>query len=118
VRTEWWGYAKDEKLSTDQLIAEEYQGIRPAPGYPACPDHTEKKVLFELLAPEKNAGISLTDSFAMFPASSVSGYYFAHPKSTYFGLGKIARDQAEDYARRKGMTVEEVERWLAPNLGY
>jgi len=118
VRTEWWGYAKNEKLSTEQLIAEEYDGIRPAPGYPACPDHTEKKTVFELLGPEKNAGIVLTDSYAMFPASSVSGYYFSHPKSTYFGLGKITKDQVVDYAKRKGMTVEEAERWLAPNLGY
>jgi 5-methyltetrahydrofolate--homocysteine methyltransferase len=118
VRTEWWGYAKGEKLTTEQLIDEEYSGIRPAPGYPACPDHTEKRSVFELLSPEKQAGIRLTESFAMFPASSVSGYYFSHPKSTYFGLGKIAKDQVEDYAKRKGMTVEEVERWLAPNLGY
>lgn len=118
VRTEWWGYAKGEKLATEQLIDEEYVGIRPAPGYPACPDHTEKKTVFELLAPDKQAGIRLTESFAMFPASSVSGYYFSHPKSVYFGLGKISRDQVEDYAGRKGMTVENVERWLAPNLGY
>jgi 5-methyltetrahydrofolate--homocysteine methyltransferase len=118
VRTVWWGYAVDEKLTPDQLIAEEYQGIRPAPGYPACPDHTEKQTLFELLAPEKNAGIRLTESFAMFPASAVSGYYFAHPESRYFGLGKIGRDQVEDYARRKGMSTVEMERWLAPILGY
>ncbi len=118
VRTEWWGYAKGEKLDSRQLIDEEYEGIRPAPGYPACPDHTEKKTIFELLVPEKNAGIQLTDSYAMLPASAVSGYYFSHPKSTYFGLGKISRDQVVDYARRKRMTVEEVERWLAPNLGY
>ncbi len=118
VRREWWGYAKQEELSNVQLIGEEYVGIRPAPGYPACPDHTEKKTLFNLLAPEKQAGIKLTESFAMWPASSVSGYYFSHPKSTYFGLGKIGKDQVEDYARRKGMSVGDVERWLAPVLAY
>lgn len=118
VRTEWWGYAKGEKLSTYQMIAEEYDGIRPAPGYPACPDHTEKKTLFELLSPEKTAGIQLTESYAMFPASSVSGYYFSHPQSKYFGLGKIGKDQVEEYARRKGLTVGEMEKWLAPNLSY
>lgn len=118
VRTEWWGYASQEKLSTEQLISEEYVGIRPAPGYPACPDHTEKNTLFTLLAPEKNAGIQLTESYAMMPASAVSGYYFANPKAVYFGLGKITRDQVEDYAKRKGMTVGEVERWLAPVLAY
>jgi 5-methyltetrahydrofolate--homocysteine methyltransferase len=118
ARTEWWGYAKGEKLTTEKLIDEAYIGIRPAPGYPACPDHTEKKTVFELLAPEKQAGIRLTESFAMFPASSVSGYYFSHPKSAYFGLGKITRDQVQDYAKRKGMTVGEVEKWLSPNLGY
>jgi len=118
VRTEWWGYARNEKLSTDQMISEEYDGIRPAPGYPACPDHTEKRTLFELLSPEKTAGIELTESFAMFPASSVSGYYFSHPQSRYFGLGKIGKDQVEDYAKRKGMSIEEVERWLAPVLAY
>jgi len=117
VRKEWWGYAKDEQLETAQLIDEVYDGIRPAPGYPACPDHTEKKTVFELLAPGK-AGIQLTESYAMLPASSVSGYYFSHPKSTYFGLGKIGKDQVEDYAKRKKMTVEEVEKWLAPNLAY
>lgn len=117
VRKEWWGYAKDEQLETAQLIDEVYDGIRPAPGYPACPDHTEKKTVFELLAPGK-AGIQLTESYAMLPASSVSGYYFSHPKSTYFGLGKIGKDQVEDYAKRKKMTVEEVEKWLAPNLSY
>lgn len=118
VRKEWWGYAKEEELSNVQLIGEEYVGIRPAPGYPACPDHTEKKTIFSLLAPEQQAGITLTESYAMWPAASVCGYYFSHPRSTYFGLGKIGKDQVEDYAKRKGMTVGEVEKWLGPNLGY
>lgn len=118
VRKEWWGYAKQEELSNVQLIGEEYVGIRPAPGYPACPDHTEKKTIFSLLAPEQQAGITLTESYAMWPAASVCGYYFSHPRSTYFGLGKIGKDQVEDYAKRKGMTVGEVEKWLGPNLGY
>ena len=100
------------------MIRERYRGIRPAPGYPACPDHTEKRLLFDLLEAEKHAGMALTDSFAMYPAASVSGWYFAHPEARYFGVGKIGRDQVEDYARRKGMTVAEVERWLASNLGY
>ena len=117
VRRELWGYAKDETLDTDALIAEKYRGIRPAPGYPACPDHTEKGALFDLLrAPE--VGITLTESYAMLPASSVSGFYFAHPRSQYFAVGKIARDQVEDYARRKQIPLAEAERWLAPNLGY
>lgn len=118
VRTDYWAYAKDEKLSNEELISEKYEGIRPAPGYPACPDHTEKIRLFELLEVEKHTGISLTESLAMYPASSVSGFYFSHPKSTYYGLGKIAKDQVEDYAKRKGMTVEEVEKWLSPVLNY
>ena len=118
VRREFWGYAADETLSNEDLIAEKYRGIRPAPGYPACPDHTEKSTLWKLLDPEKNAGITLTESFAMWPAASVSGLYFAHPKAAYFGVGKIERDQVENYAGRKGMTVKEVERWLAPNLNY
>jgi 5-methyltetrahydrofolate--homocysteine methyltransferase len=117
VRKELWGYEYDEKLSNEDLIAEKYNGIRPAPGYPACPDHTEKKLLFELLDAGK-AGIVLTDSYAMYPAAAVSGFYFSHPESKYFGLGKIEKDQAEDYAKRKGMSVEEIERWLAPNLSY
>lgn len=117
VRKELWGYAKDEKLSNEQLIAEEYQGIRPAPGYPACPDHTEKKLLFELLEAEK-VGIILTESYAMFPGAAVSGFYFAHPESKYFGLGKIEKDQVVDYATRKRMSVAEIEKWLAPNLSY
>lgn len=118
VRKDWWGYAAGERITNEQMIAEEYQGIRPAPGYPACPDHTEKKVIFDLLQAEKEAGIQLTESMAMYPASSVSGYYFSHPEARYFGLGKIDRDQIQDYARRKGMPVEEIERWLAPVLGY
>ncbi|HAY35289.1 MAG TPA: methionine synthase [Ignavibacteria bacterium] len=118
VRTEYWGYDKSENLNNEELILEKYRGIRPAPGYPACPDHTEKWLLFELLDAEKNTGIKLTESLAMYPASSVSGLYFAHPESKYFGLGKINKDQAEDYAGRKGMTLEEIERWLSPVLGY
>lgn len=118
VRREYWGYAKDEHLSSEDMIKEKYQGIRPAPGYPACPDHTEKWTLFKLLDAEKNTGMYLTESLAMMPASSVSGFYFAHPQSKYFGLGKITKDQVEDYAERKKMNLEEVERWLSPNLGY
>jgi 5-methyltetrahydrofolate--homocysteine methyltransferase len=118
VRRELWGYAKDEKLSGDDLIREKYQGIRPAPGYPACPEHTEKRTLFSLLNVENNIGMILTESCAMYPAASVSGFYFAHPKSKYFPLGKIQKDQVEDYARRKGMTNEEAERWLMPVLSY
>jgi len=117
VRKELWGYAGDEHLSNDDLIAEKYAGIRPAPGYPACPDHTEKKLLFDLLEANE-AGIILTESYAMYPAAAVSGFYFSNPASTYFGLGKIEKDQVEDYARRKGMSVEEVEKWLSPNLSY
>jgi 5-methyltetrahydrofolate--homocysteine methyltransferase len=118
TRKEFWGYAKDEKLSSKELIEEKYAGIRPAPGYPACPDHTEKYKLFELLDATKNAGITLTESLAMYPAPSVCGWYFANPESKYFGIGKIAKDQVEDYARRKNMSVEEVERWLRPQLDY
>lgn len=118
VRKEYWGYAASEQLTNTELISEKYQGIRPAPGYPACPDHTEKRTLFEILEAERQAGIRLTESFAMYPASSVSGYYFSHPESKYFGLGKIEKDQVEEYSERKGMKVEEVERWLAPNLAY
>jgi len=112
------GYGLSEHLSTADLIAEKYQGIRPAPGYPACPDHTEKRLIWALLDVTKRTGATLTESCAMLPASSVSGWYLFHPEARYFGLGKIGRDQVEDYARRKGMTVDEVERWLAPNLGY
>jgi len=118
VRTEHWGYAAGERLSNEELIAEKYRGIRPAPGYPACPDHTEKAELFRLLEATPNAGIELTDTFAMRPAASVSGYYIAHPQARYFAVGKIERDQVADYAHRKGMDVAAVERWLAPNLNY
>jgi len=118
VRREFWAYAPDERLSSADLILEKYQGIRPAPGYPAQPDHTEKKTLFDLLDAEKSAGVKLTENFAMWPGSSVSGLYFANAESFYFGVGKIERDQVEDYAARKGMTVSEVERWLAPILNY
>jgi 5-methyltetrahydrofolate--homocysteine methyltransferase len=118
VRKEYWGYAQEEKLSNEDLISENYQGIRPAPGYPACPDHTEKKRLFELLDAESQIGIQLTESYAMYPASAVSGFYFSHPESTYFALGKIAKDQVIDYAERKNMPLEEIERWLSPVLNY
>ena len=118
VRKEFWGYAAAETLDNDAMIAEQYQGIRPAPGYPACPDHTEKGTLWQLLDVEAQIGMKITESFAMYPAASVSGWYFSHPESRYFGIGRIARDQVEDYAKRKGMTLEEAERWLAPVLGY
>ncbi|MCV3241543.1 methionine synthase [Mesorhizobium sp. ZC-5] len=118
VRKEFWGYAPDENFAPDALIGEPYGGIRPAPGYPAQPDHTEKVTLFKLLEAEKNAGVSLTESYAMWPGSSVSGLYLAHPESYYFGVAKVERDQVEDYARRKGMPVNEVERWLGPILNY
>jgi 5-methyltetrahydrofolate--homocysteine methyltransferase len=117
VRKEYWGYAPDEKLSNDELLAEKYRGIRPAPGYPACPDHTEKGALFDLLAATE-AGLSLTESYAMLPAASVSGFYLSHPDSRYFALDKIGEDQAADYARRKALALEQTERWLAPNLAY
>jgi 5-methyltetrahydrofolate--homocysteine methyltransferase len=113
-----WRYGRQEDLSNDELIREKYRGIRPAPGYPACPDHTEKRLLFELLDVERNAGILLTESFAMLPAAAVSGWYFAHPEARYFSVGKIGKDQAEDYARRKGMDLRTIERWLSPNLNY
>jgi 5-methyltetrahydrofolate--homocysteine methyltransferase len=118
VRKEFWGFAAAENLSNPEMIKEEYRGIRPAPGYPACPDHTEKRLLWELIEPDMNAGITLTENFAMLPTASVSGFYFSHPEARYFGTGKLARDQIKDYAKRKGMEVEEVERWLAPTLGY
>jgi len=118
TRKEFWGYAKDEHLTSKELIEEKYAGIRPAPGYPACPDHTEKYKLFQLLNATENAGITLTESLAMNPAPSVCGWYFANPESKYFGIGKIAKDQVEDYARRKNMPLEEVERWLRPQLDY
>ena len=118
VRKEFWGFASDEDLANEALIREEFQGVRPAPGYPACPDHTEKGTLFELLDAERAAGITLTESYAMLPTAAVSGYYFWHPEARYFGTGRIGRDQTADYARRKGWTLEEAERWLAPILGY
>ncbi|MGV3720941.1 MAG: vitamin B12 dependent-methionine synthase activation domain-containing protein, partial [Actinomycetota bacterium] len=113
-----WGYGREEALTEEQLIREEYRGIRPAPGYPACPDHTEKWILWDLLSVQDNAGITLTEHLAMFPASSVSGFYFSHPEAKYFQVGQLGRDQVEEYAARKGMTVAEIERWLSPNLGY
>ncbi|MFY0625998.1 MAG: methionine synthase [Reichenbachiella sp.] len=118
VRKELWGYASDEALENESLISEKYRGIRPAPGYPACPDHTEKPLLFDLLNATEETGIRLTESNAMYPASSVSGFYFANEESKYFGLGKIEKDQVQDYAKRKNMTLEEAEKWLAPNLSY
>jgi 5-methyltetrahydrofolate--homocysteine methyltransferase len=113
-----WGFGKIENLSNDDLIHEKYRGIRPAAGYPACPDHTEKLTLWQLLEVEKNAGIKLTESCAMWPGASVSGLYFAHPESKYFGVGKLARDQILDYDRRKQMPLAEIERWLGPYLDY
>ena len=118
VRREFWGFASSEVLSNEERIAEKYQGIRPAPGYPAQPDHTEKATLFDLLQAEQNTGIQLTESFAMWPGASVSGLYFSHPDSHYFGVGKIEQDQVEEYAVRKGMSVLEIERWLSPILNY
>ncbi|MGB7397822.1 MAG: vitamin B12 dependent-methionine synthase activation domain-containing protein, partial [Candidatus Macondimonas sp.] len=118
VRREFWGYAADERLDCTDLIGEKYRGIRPAPGYPACPDHTEKATLWRLLDVERHCGISLTESYAMWPGAAVSGWYFAHPQSQYFVLGRLGRDQVVDYARRKGWALAEAERWLAPNLGY
>lgn len=118
VRKEFWGYDAEEHYSNEELIKERYAGIRPAPGYPACPDHTEKTKLFELLDAEKTTGVELTDSFAMMPAASVSGWYFSHPDSKYFGVGKITKDQVEHYAERKGMALADMERWLSPNLAY
>jgi 5-methyltetrahydrofolate--homocysteine methyltransferase len=118
VRTELWGYAPDESFENAELIKERYQGIRPAPGYPACPDHTEKGKLFELLDVPSRAGIRLTESFAMMPAASVSGLYFSHPESQYFGVGKVQEDQVRDYAQRKGVELRFMEKWLSPNLGY
>jgi 5-methyltetrahydrofolate--homocysteine methyltransferase len=113
-----WEYGIEEDLSKEDLIEEKYRGIRPAPGYPSQPDHTEKRILFDLLDAETNTGITLTESYAMLPAASVSGLYFAHPQARYFALDKITREQAEDYAKRKGMSLPEIERWLSPNLGY
>ncbi len=118
VRREFWGYAGQETLTNEQLIKETYRGIRPAPGYPACPDHTEKAKLWHLLDAEHNAGIRLTESYAMYPTAAVSGWYLAHPDAHYFALGKIDKDQVEDYARRQKVSVVEIEKWLSPNLGY
>jgi 5-methyltetrahydrofolate--homocysteine methyltransferase len=118
VRREFWGYAADEQLAKPELIAEAYRGIRPAPGYPACPDHRAKAALFRLLDAERNAGMRLTESFAMLPASAVSGFYLSHAQSSYFAVGKIGRDQVEDYARRSGTSVADAEKWLAPVLAY
>ena len=118
TRKDIWGYVPNEDLDNEALVSESYHGIRPAPGYPACPDHTEKGLIWDLLKAEQNTGVSLTESFAMWPASSVSGLYFSHPESRYFGVGKIEKDQVQDYAQRKGMDLKTVERWLAPNLNY
>ena len=118
VRQVLWGYAADETFDNDALIAEAYRGIRPAPGYPACPDHSEKRVLFDILRAEESIGVTLTETYAMAPGASVSGWYFAHPEARYFGVGRLGRDQVEDYARRKRWSLEDAERWLAPNLGY
>ena len=116
VRTTLWGYAPKEDTSSDDLISEKYIGIRPAPGYPACPDHTEKSTLFEVLEASSRLGVSLTESMAMLPSAAVSGWYFAHPEAQYFGIGKIGADQLEDWAERKGLDVDEAARWLRPNL--
>ena len=116
VRVDYWGYAPAERLSNEDLIREKYQGIRPAPGYPACPDHTEKETLFRVLGVEEKIGIQLTESMAMTPAASVSGYYFAHPEARYFGLGEITEEQLQDYANRKEMDIKEMARWLSPVL--
>jgi len=118
IRTDLWGFCPEESFDNTKFIEEKYQGIRPAPGYPACPDHTEKRILFNVLEVEKNTGISLTESYAMYPASSVSGFYFSHPQARYFGVGKLNKDQIIDYAERKGDSIEEIEKWLSPNLAY
>jgi 5-methyltetrahydrofolate--homocysteine methyltransferase len=116
VRRDYWGYAPDEALSNEDLIREEYRGIRPAPGYPACPDHSQKQLLFPMLDAPRHTGITLTDSLAMWPTASVSGFYFGHPQSEYFGVARIGRDQLEDYARRRDVDIAAAERWLRPNL--
>jgi 5-methyltetrahydrofolate--homocysteine methyltransferase len=116
VRTEFWGYAKDENIAVEDLVKEKYQGIRPAPGYPACPDHTEKYKLFDLLKATETAGIQLTESLAMYPGAAVCGWYFSHPESHYFGIGHIEQDQLQDYTARKGMSIEDMSRWLSPVL--
>ena len=118
VRKEYWAYEPQETLCNADLIAEKYRGIRPAPGYPACPDHTEKGTLWELLDVAASIGLRLTESYAMYPTAAVSGFYFAHPDAKYFAVGKVDRDQVGSYAERKGISVVEAEKWLAPNLGY
>jgi 5-methyltetrahydrofolate--homocysteine methyltransferase len=118
ARKEFWAYAADEALPNGELIAEKYRGIRPAPGYPAQPDHSEKATIFRLLDGEREIGVKLTESFAMWPGASVCGLYFSHPESHYFGVGRIERDQVEDYAKRKAWTIEQAEKWLAPILNY
>src|SRR5512140_651313 len=116
IRKDYWGYSFDEDLSVEDLLRIKYRGIRPAPGYPACPDHTEKRIIFDLLNAERLIGAGLTENFAMTPPAAVSGYIFAHPASTYFNVGKIGADQLKDYASRKSMSIEEASKWLAPNL--
>ena len=116
IRTDFWGYASDESLSNEQLIKETYKGIRPAPGYPACPDHLEKQTLWDLMQVKESIGVELTESYAMWPAASVSGYYFAHPEAKYFGLGKIKEDQLIDYSKRRNIPLEQARKWLNPNL--
>ena len=116
VRSELWGYAPQEQLTNEALIKEKYRGIRPAPGYPACPDHSLKPMLFDLLDAQANTGITLTENFAMYPTAAVSGFYFAHPEAQYFGVARIGRDQLEDYAQRRGVDMATAERWLRPNL--
>jgi 5-methyltetrahydrofolate--homocysteine methyltransferase len=118
VRREFWGYAHDENLDNESLIAEKYVGIRPAPGYPACPDHSEKATIFRLLDATNNAGMSLTESFAMLPTAAVSGYYFSHPQSQYFVVGRLSKEQVTDYAKRKSIELAQAERWLAASLDY
>jgi 5-methyltetrahydrofolate--homocysteine methyltransferase len=118
VRKEIWAYAPDENLDINELLKEKYQGIRPAPGYPACPEHSEKRKLFDLLEAEKHTGVSLTENYAMYPAAAVSGFYFAHPDSQYFNVGKISKDQIEDYSKRIKMSIAETERLLNANLNY
>ena len=116
IRTRYWGFSPEESLTNEELIKERYKGIRPAPGYPACPDHLEKQTLWDLMEVEKNIGVTLTESYAMWPAASVSGYYFAHPEAKYFGLGKIKEDQLIDYSKRRNIPIEEARKWLNPNL--
>jgi 5-methyltetrahydrofolate--homocysteine methyltransferase len=116
IRTRYWGYAPKESLTNEELIRERYKGIRPAPGYPACPDHLEKQTLWELMEVEKHIGVTLTESYAMWPAASVSGYYFAHPEAKYFGLGKIKEDQLLDYSKRRKIPLQDAKKWLNPNL--